>query len=173
MLSISACKVRITTASAMTCPALTGAALMLGALCRQQAAKCVVPTRERRALIALCKWVNVMPHRFVFWSCGMVTFTFTLYSISVQAEGDLQNGAAAKRKRKGPSVKERLMRCQRTERERLTFGKASLMRACLHARPHMLRPWNAFPLTCFCRAFLSVTACSKTNRMELPACCTS
>ena len=56
----------------------------------------------------------------------------------MQAEGDLQNGAAAKRKRKGPSVKERLMRCQRTERERLTFGKASLMRASLHARPHML-----------------------------------
>ena len=41
----------------------------------------------------------------------------------MQAEGEQQNGAAAKRKRKGPSVKERLMRCQRTERERLTFGK--------------------------------------------------
>ena len=41
----------------------------------------------------------------------------------MQADGDAQNGAAAKRKRKGPSVKERLMRCQRTERERITFGK--------------------------------------------------
>jgi len=45
----------------------------------------------------------------------------------VQADNDLQNGAAAKRKRKGPSVKERLMRCQRTERERLTFGKVSFV----------------------------------------------
>lgn len=49
----------------------------------------------------------------------------------MQAEGEQQNGAAAKRKRKGPSVKERLLRCQRTERERLTFGKVGTTTACL------------------------------------------
>ena len=90
--------------------------------------------------------------------------------MSVQAEGDLQNGAAAKRKRKGPSVKERLMRCQRTERERLTFGKASLMRARLHARPHMLKPWSAFPPACSFHTLLSVAACLKSSHMKAPSC---
>lgn len=49
---------------------------------------------------------------------------------AAQAEGEAANGAAAKRKRKGPSVKERLQRCQRTERERLTFGKVRLPFGC-------------------------------------------
>ena len=73
MLSISTCKARITAASAMTCPAFTGAAPSLGALCRQQAAKCLVPTRESGAVIGLCKWVIVMPHEFVSWSFRLIT----------------------------------------------------------------------------------------------------
>ncbi len=69
--------------------------------------------------------------------------------LAVQTEGEQQNGAAAKRKRKGPSVKERLMRCQRTERERLTFGKvstaATLMTylTCFHPADMLHRPQDA------------------------------
>lgn len=43
---------------------------------------------------------------------------------SAEREGNGgSNGGGKGRRRKGPTLKERLMRCLRTERERITFGK--------------------------------------------------
>lgn len=77
------------------------------------------------------------------WAQGIDGVQQDRASLAVQAEGEQQNGAAAKRKRKGPSVKERLMRCQRTERERLTFGKVRTFTARFDLRTLITTCCNA------------------------------
>lgn len=79
--------------------------------------------------------------------------------------GSNANGAAGGKaqRRKGPTLKERLQRCQRTERERLTFGKV-----CLWDMPHKLAHLskNAFCMqvlpvglpACYCRLFLCLVS---------------
>ena len=60
------------------------------------------------------------------------------------------------------------MRCQRTERERLTFGKASLTRASLHASLHTLTVCKASLFAQSYCALLCVAPYLRIRHMEVP-----